>query len=57
MSIVSATLTTALADFAVKLAIRLGWKFNDTALHRHAEKRRKAMLAREEKQRNLDYEK
>jgi hypothetical protein len=57
MSIVSATLTTALADFAVKLAIKLGWKFNDGPFHRHAEKRRRAMIARELKQKDLDYEK
>ena len=57
MSIVSSVLITKLADFGVKLAIRLGWKFNDGPFHRHAEKRRRAMAARELKQKDLDYEK
>jgi hypothetical protein len=50
MSILSAALTAKLADFGVKLAIKLGWKFNDGPFHRHAEKRRRAKLARELKQ-------
>lgn len=54
MSIISAALITKLADFGVKVAIQLGWKFNDGPLHRHAEKRRLAMIARELKQKQIE---
>jgi hypothetical protein len=40
-------LAAKLADFGVRLAIALGWKFNDGPFHRHAEKRRRAIQARE----------
>jgi hypothetical protein len=50
MSVISPILTAKLADFGIRLAIKLGWKFNDGPFHRHAEKRRRARLARQLKQ-------
>ena len=47
MSILSAALTAKLADFAVRVAISLGIKFNNGPFHRHAEKRRLAIKMRE----------
>jgi phosphoserine phosphatase len=47
MTLLSTALTAKLAEFGVRLAIALGWKFNDGPFHRHAEKRRRAIQARE----------
>jgi hypothetical protein len=45
--IVSAAIVGKLADFGVKVLIRLGIKFNNGPFHRHVEKRRRAQQMRE----------
>jgi hypothetical protein len=51
--IIPAIALKTVAEFGARLAISLGWKFNDGPFHRHAEKRRLAIIARELKAKEL----
>lgn len=54
MSVISAVLMTKLADFGVKVLIKLGWKLHDGYCHDSAEVKRRRIKEREAKNARVD---